>query len=264
MRRPKATCRSIMSRARSAPSAAPFLASRFPLALVKFDDAAGRPASDANGFCIRCATEEPGEAIGRIPTDASQSGDAFEGYTDRKDTEQKILHNVFARGDAWFRTGDLMRMDGGGFFYFVDRIGDTFRWKGENVATSEVAAAIMAFAGIREANVYGVRVPGAEGAAGMAAVVTDGALDLAALRAHLTRRLPPYARPKFLRVADRIATTSTFKHTKIDLVRDGFDPAATTDPIYLDDAANDGLRAARRRALCARQSRRPAPVGLRL
>jgi fatty-acyl-CoA synthase len=219
----------------------PFLASRFPLALVKFDDATGRPARDAHGFCIRCATDEPGEAIGRIPTDASQSGDAFEGYTDRKDTEQKILHNVFARGDSWFRTGDLMRMDAGGFFYFVDRIGDTFRWKGENVATSEVTAAIMAFAGIREANVYGVRVPGAEGAAGMAAVVTDGALDLAALRAHLTRRLPPYARPKFLRVADRIATTSTFKHTKIDLVRDGFDPAATTDPIYLDDAANDAF-----------------------
>jgi fatty-acyl-CoA synthase len=128
-----------------------------------------------------------------------------------------------------------MRMDAAGFFYFVDRIGDTFRWKGENVATSEVAAAIMAFAGIREANVYGVHVPGTEGAAGMAAIVTDGILNLAEFRAHLARRLPPYARPKFLRVADRIAITSTFKHTKSDVARDGFDPAATTDPIYLDD-----------------------------
>jgi fatty-acyl-CoA synthase len=209
---------------------------RFPLALVKFDDSAGRPARDAQGFCIRCATGEPGEAIGRIPTDAAQSGDTFEGYTDRGDSEQKVLRDVFARGDAWFRTGDLMRMDAGGFFYFVDRIGDTFRWKGENVATSEVAAAIMAFAGIREANVYGVRVPGAEGSAGMAAIVTDGDLDLAAFRAHLTRRLPPYARPKFLRVADRIAITSTFKHTKSALQRDSFDPAATSDPIYFDDA----------------------------
>jgi len=219
----------------------PFLASRFPLALVKFDDATGQPARDAHGFCVRCATDAPGEAIGRIPTGASQSGDVFEGYTDRKDTEQKILHNVFARGDCWFRTGDLMRMDSGGFFYFIDRIGDTFRWKGENVATSEVTAAIMAFAGIREANVYGVRVPGAEGAAGMAAIVTDGALDLAEFRAHLARRLPPYARPKFLRVADRISTTSTFKHTKSDLARDGFDPAATSDPIYLDDAAKNAF-----------------------
>jgi fatty-acyl-CoA synthase len=219
----------------------PFLASRFPLALVKFDAVAGRPARDAQGFCIRCATGEPGEAIGRIPADAAQSGDTFEGYTDRRDTEQKILRDVFTRGDAWFRTGDLMRMDSGGFFYFVDRIGDTFRWKGENVATSEVAAAIMAFAGIREANVYGVRVPGTEGAAGMAAIVTDGALDLAAFRTHLAQRLPPYARPKFLRVADRIAITSTFKHTKNEFQRDGFDPAATSDPIYFDDAANNAF-----------------------
>jgi fatty-acyl-CoA synthase len=219
----------------------PFLASRFPLALVKFDAVAGRPARDAQGFCIRCATGEPGEAIGRIPADAAQSGDTFEGYTDRRDTEQKILRDVFTRGDAWFRTGDLMRMDSGGFFTFVDRIGDTFRWKGENVATSEVAAAIMAFAGVREANVYGVRVPGTEGAAGMAAIVTDGALDLAAFRTHLAQRLPPYARPKFLRVADRIAITSTFKHTKNEFQRDGFDPAATSDPIYFDDAANNAF-----------------------
>jgi fatty-acyl-CoA synthase len=219
----------------------PFLASRFPLALVKFDAVAGRPARDAQGFCIRCSTGEPGEAIGRIPADAAQSGDTFEGYTDRKDTEQKILRDVFIHGDAWFRTGDLMRMDSGGFFYFVDRIGDTFRWKGENVATSEVAAAIMAFAGVREANVYGVSVPGTEGAAGMAAIVTDGALDLAAFRAHLAQRLPPYARPKFLRVADRIAITSTFKHTKTEFQRDGFDPAATSDPIYFDDAAKNAF-----------------------
>ncbi len=219
----------------------PFLAARFPLALVKFDDATGRPARDTHGFAIRCAIDQPGEAIGRIATDATQSGDAFEGYTDSKDTAQKILHNVFAPGDCWFRTGDLMRMDAGRFFYFVDRIGDTFRWKGENVATSEVTAAIMAFAGVREANVYGVRVPGTEGSAGMAAIVTDGPLDLAAFRAHLTERLPPYARPKFLRVADRIATTATFKHTKSGLQRDGFDPAATSDPIYVDDAAKDAF-----------------------
>jgi acyl-CoA synthetase (AMP-forming)/AMP-acid ligase II len=119
--------------------------------------------------------------------------------------------------------------------------GDTFRWKGENVATSEVAAAIMAFSGITEANVYGVRVPGNEGAAGMAAIVPDGWLDVAALRAHLAQRLPAYARPKFLRVAKELAKTSTFKHTKNDLQRDGFDPAATRDTIYFDDPASDAF-----------------------
>jgi fatty-acyl-CoA synthase len=121
------------------------------------------------------------------------------------------------------------------------RISDTFRWKGENVATSEVAAAIMAFSGITEANVYGVRVPGAEGAAGMAAIVPNGRLDVAALRAHLAQRLPAYARPQFLRVAKALATTSTFKHTKNDLQRDGFDPGATDDAIYFDNPASDAF-----------------------
>ena len=204
---------------------------------MKFDATAGQPARDADGFCIRCATGEIGEAIGRISTDASHSGGEFEGYTDGKASEQKVLCDVFERGDAWFRTGDLMRMDANGFFYFVDRIGDTFRWKGENVATSEVAAAIMTFPGIKEANVYGVRVPATEGAAGMAAIVADGDLDLVEFRKHLARGLPPYARPLFLRITDKIAATATFKHTKSDLAREGFDPAATGDAIYFDDPA---------------------------
>ena len=215
----------------------PFLAPRFPLALVKFDAAAGLPARDADGFCVRCAPNEVGEAIGRISNDASRSGGEFEGYTDAAASEQKVLRDVFERGDAWFRTGDLMRMDAGAFFYFVDRIGDTFRWKGENVATSEVAAAITAFPGIQEANVYGVRLPGTEGAAGMAAIVADGELDLAEFRKHLARELPPYARPLFLRITDKIAATATFKHTKSDLAREGFDPAATSNAIYFNDPA---------------------------
>ena len=219
----------------------PFLASRFPLALVKFDAAAGEPARGAGGFCIRCETNETGEAIGRIPQDTSQSSGVFEGYTERKDTEQKILRNVFEPGDAWFRTGDLMRMDETGFFYFVDRIGDTFRWKGENVATAEVAAAVTAFAGVKDATVYGVRVPGCEGAAGMAAVVSAGALDLPKLHKHLAQRLPDYARPRFLRIAGKLPATSTFKHSKTELQRDGFDPATTNDPIYFDDAAGNSF-----------------------
>ena len=219
----------------------PFLAHRFPLALVKGDALSGEPARDGNGFCIRCATGEVGEALGRIRGDASSSGGEFEGYTSVRDSEQKVLRDVFERGDAWYRTGDLMRMDASGFFYFVDRIGDTFRWKGENVSTTEVAAVITAFPGILEANVYGVRVPGTEGAAGMAAIVSDGALDLAALRKHLARSLPPYARPLFLCITDRIEATATFKHTKNDLKRQGYDPAATSDAIFFDDPARQAF-----------------------
>jgi len=211
-----------------------YLAHRFPLALVKFDPASGKPARDDNDRCIRCATDEVGEAIGLI-LNSFHAGAEFEGYTDARESEQKILRNVFADGDAWYRTGDLMRIDDSGFYYFIDRIGDTFRWKGENVSTSEVAAAIESFDGIKEVDVYGVSVPGTEGAVGMAAIVADDALDLHEFRRHVARILPPYARPLFVRVTDRIAATSTFKHKKNDLKREGFDPSATSDTIYLDD-----------------------------
>ncbi len=211
-----------------------FLAHRFPLRLVRFDAVAAAPVRDARGFCIRCATNEIGEAIGKIHDGASHGG-TFDGYTDAAESERKILRNVFEPGDAWYRTGDLMRRDAGGFFYFVDRIGDTFRWKGENVSTSEVAAAITAFSGIVEATVYGVAIPGSEGKAGMAAIVCDGPPDFAALRAHLARRLPAYARPLFVRVMEKIAVTGTFKHTKCAHQREGYDPAATDDAIYFDD-----------------------------
>jgi fatty-acyl-CoA synthase len=212
----------------------PFLKHRFPLALVKFDEATGAPLRDDNGRCIRCATGETGEAIGKI-RGAAQTGGDFEGYTSAVDTERKILRDVFEPGDTWYRTGDLMRMDTGGFYYFVDRIGDTFRWKGENVATSEVADAILAFPGIAETVVYCVAVPGTEGAAGMAVLVGKSDLNFAALREHLAQRLPPYARPLFLRIKNGIDVTGTFKHKKSDLVREGFDPKAIQDAIYFDD-----------------------------
>jgi fatty-acyl-CoA synthase len=215
-----------------------FLAHRFPLALVKFDTAKGEPARDADGRCTRCETNEAGEAIGKI-VKAGGAGGEFEGYTSAAETERKILRDVFEEGDAWYRTGDLMRMDAGGFFYFVDRIGETYRWKGENIAASEVAAALTAFPGIAEASVYGVTVPGTEGAAGMAVLVPDGTLDLPELRKHLACRLPAYARPLFLRVKDRIDATGTFKHNKTALARDGFDLTVVSDPIYFDDSAQD-------------------------
>jgi fatty-acyl-CoA synthase len=217
----------------------PFLNHRSPLALVKFDYARDEPSRDADGFCTRCAADETGEALGRIEGGPAH-GQTFEGYTDSAATEKKILRNVFERGDAWFRTGDLMRQDAGGFCHFVDRIGDTFRWKGENVSASEVAAALAEFPGIIEATVYGVPIPGVDGAAGMAALVTDSPLDLTRLRAHLVQRLPTYARPLFLRIQECIAITGTFKHQKADLVREGFDPAATPDATYFGGPATGG------------------------
>jgi fatty-acyl-CoA synthase len=212
----------------------PFLKHRLPVALVKFDYDRGEPARDANGHCIRCVAGEAGEALGRIRSDAGEGAGAFEGYTDGAAAEQKILRNVFEPDDAWFRTGDLMRQDANGFFYFIDRIGDTFRWRGENVSASEVAATLTEFSGIAEAVVYGVAVPGTEGAAGMAAITTRDVVDFAKLRAHIAERLPAYARPLFLRIKTAMAVTGTFKHNKTDLVREGFDPFASTDLIYFD------------------------------
>ena len=213
-----------------------FLAHRFPATLVKFDVAKDEPVRNEQGFCIRCAPNEVGEAIGRILNDPSNIGSRFEGYTSIEASEKKILRDVFEPGDAWFRTGDLMRKDEEGYFSFVDRIGDTFRWKGENVATSEVAEAICAFPGVKEANVYGVAIPGTDGRAGMAALVAHDELDLAALRTHLINRLPEYARPLFLWIQHELEVTATFKHTKTAFVRQGYDPGGTDDAIYFNDA----------------------------
>ncbi len=127
-----------------------------------------------------------------------------------------------------------MRRDAQGFFYFVDRIGDTFRWKAENVSTLEVSEAVGAFPGVTEANVYGVAIPGTEGRAAMAAITASGVLDLAALRNHLRDSLPPYARPLFIRLCPAMDVTTTFKQTKGALVREGFDPSVVADAVYFD------------------------------
>jgi fatty-acyl-CoA synthase len=128
-----------------------------------------------------------------------------------------------------------MQKDEQGYFYFVDRIGDTFRWKGENVATSEVAEAICAFPGMQQACVYGLAVPGADGRAGMAVLVTEDELDLAAFRMHLINRLPAYAVPLFLRIRNDIEVTATFKYTKNVFVHEGYDPVTTSDVMYFND-----------------------------
>ena len=223
----------------------PFLAHRFPATLVKADTSMREPFRGADGFCVRCAVDEIGLAIGRIGggnaegkrDGESGGGGRFAGYTSREETEKKILRNVFAQDDAWFSTGDLMRKDAQGFFYFVDRAGDTFRWKGENVATTEVAEAISALPQVAEASVYGVAIPGTDGRAGMAALVLREHLDLAKLRSHVAARLPTYARPLFVRIQRALAATDTFKQAKGALVAEGYDPRVIADPIYFDDPA---------------------------
>ena len=212
----------------------PYLTHRFSPALVRFDVDTGEPVRGEDGLCIRCEANEPGEALGKLVESGADAGNRFDGYTDPTASEKKIFRNVFKQGDAWVRTGDLMRKDEKGFYYFVDRIGDTFRWKGENVSTSEVAEAICAFPGVRYANVYGVAIPTAEGRAGMAALVADRPLDLAAFRRHLIDRLPSYARPLFLRLQEDIEVTGTFKYSKTELVKQGYEPAAITDTLYFD------------------------------
>ena len=212
-----------------------FLAHRFPAALVKYDAEAEAPVRDSRGFCVRCAPHEVGEAIGRISSDRSNVGSRFDGYTNDEASQEKLLRDVFEPGDVWFRTGDLMRQDEHGYFYFVDRLGDTFRWKGENVATSEVAATICGFPGIKEAAVYGVTIPGSDGRAGMATIAADERFDLAAFRSHIVDCLPDYARPLFLRIREGLDVTDTFKHTKQALMREGYDPSAIRDTIYFND-----------------------------
>jgi fatty-acyl-CoA synthase len=211
----------------------PFLAHRIPVALIEIDAESGLPVRGADGLCVKCRADEAGEAIGQILD--GLPGTRFEGYTDDTASRGKILCDVFAPGDRWFRTGDLMRRDRRGFFSFVSRTGDTFRWKGENVAAAEVAAKMLLWPGVNEAVVYGVAVPGCDGRAGMAAIVADAGLDLAGLRAHLAEHLPAYARPLFLRVCDGLATTATFRPQTRELVRQGYDPASVADTLFFDD-----------------------------
>jgi fatty-acyl-CoA synthase len=199
--------------------------------LVRFDVEKEDVVRGGDGFCIECALDEPGEAIGRI-TEVNR----FEGYSDEQASEKKILRDVFERGDTYFRTGDLLRRDADDYFYFVDRIGDTFRWKGENVSTGEVAEVLSRCPGVLEANVYGVAVPGADGRAGMASLVVEDDFDLEAFHREVADQLASYSRPLFLRILNEIEITGTFKHRKVEATEEGFDPARVTDPLYFLDA----------------------------
>lgn len=209
-------------------------------ALVEVDFATDLPRRDPKtGFCIASKAGAPGEFLFRLP-EGKDLEKRFQGYYgDRAATDRKILRNVFAKGDAWFRTGDVMRWDSEGRIYFHDRIGDTFRWKSENVSTAEVSQALGTHKDVVEANVYGVQLPHHDGRAGCAAVVLAGDGEaheevLAGLGEHVRRTLPKYAAPVFLRVTrpGKMATTGTNKQQKHDLRVEGVDP---------DKMGGDGL-----------------------
>jgi fatty-acyl-CoA synthase len=209
-----------------------YLRSQLNIRLIQYDVEADEPARGPNGRCIECRPGEIGEAIGQIKADIRHD---FSGYADKAASKKKILQDVFTTGDAWFRTGDLMKQDSDGYFYFVDRIGDTYRWKGENVSTSEVEQRLAEAPGVREVIAYGVQVPGHDGRAGMITVVPDGRFGVKKFAAFVNEELPPFARPVFVRVARELETTGTFKYRKVDLVKDGFDPAMEDDVHVRDD-----------------------------
>jgi acyl-CoA synthetase (AMP-forming)/AMP-acid ligase II len=199
-------------------------------AIVRWDEGKQDFVRRSDGRLQRCRTGEAGVMLGKI-----DDGSGFDGYRDRAATEGKIVRGAFEASDAWFNTGDLMRVDCRRNLYFADRLGDTFRWKGENVSTIEVEEQIASWPAAREVNVYGVSVAGTEGRAGMAALVLAPgvAFDPASFKAHVDRTLPKYARPVFVRIEGSLETTTTLKLKKGDLQRQGIDVAASGAPIFV-------------------------------
>ncbi|WP_410480582.1 long-chain-acyl-CoA synthetase [Pseudomonas plecoglossicida] len=210
---------------------------RTNLRLVRYDVENDCHPRDENGFYQLCKVGEVGEAMGFIVDHPDIGGGRFEGYTCAAATESKIRRNVLQAGDAWWSSGDLLREDADGYCYFVDRIGDTYRWKSENVSTQEVADALSDLPGLELINVYGVQVPEHEGRAGMAAVLMQPGhvFDPQALYQLAEARLPRYAAPVFVRVSAAADMTSTFKLRKVDLQRQGYCPQACADPLFIRD-----------------------------
>ncbi|KAI5097868.1 very long-chain acyl-CoA synthetase, partial [Silurus meridionalis] len=208
-----------------------FLQKKFsPHALIQYDTDIQELVRNSRGRCVPVPTGETGLLVCKITKITP-----FEGYAgDPQQTEKKKLHNVFEEGDVYLNSGDLMRMDHQGFIYFQDRVGDTFRWKGENVATTEVADVISELDFVGDVNVYGVKVSGHEGRVGMAALTLQDKQQFDCKKAfnHVTRFLPAYARPRFIRILRSMELTGTFKQVKMSLMKDGFDPERVTPPIY--------------------------------
>lgn len=206
---------------------------------IRYDMETEAHVVDADGKPVEAKPGEVAELIAEVLGGTGVAG-FFEGYTAAEATEAKLLRNLWKEGDVWFRSGDLVRFDADDYFFFVDRIGNTFRWKSENVSTEEVAGVLGNFPGPEMVNVYGVRVPGTEGRAGMVALTfaDAGAFDPAAFWRFASARLAPYAVPLFVRVSGHTDMTSTFKLRKVDLQREGYAPQSTGgDPLFVADPA---------------------------
>ncbi|KAH9258693.1 hypothetical protein BASA81_003195 [Batrachochytrium salamandrivorans] len=204
--------------------------------LVRYDPETQEIVRDPKtGRCIECAPGEAGEAVAEMKGRAAGSFDGYLG--DKEQSEKKLLRNVFRDGDCYFRTGDLLMRDALGYYYFVDRMGDTFRWKGENVATTEVAEVVSGVRGVLEVTVYGVLVPGKDGRACCAAIVPkdDETLDLEHMYSLCHQQLPAYAQPLFVRILPKLATTGTFKHQKNELRDEGANLDKVKDKMYFLD-----------------------------
>lgn len=202
--------------------------------MLRYDQGSDELVRDADGRYILCQPGEVGELHGQIRRGNGEWVAPFEGYTTEADTEAKIRRDVFEPGDAWWRSGDLFRFDEDGYFHFVDRIGDTFRWKGENVSTTEVAQQLSVYADAETTNVYGVKVPGHEGRACMVALEMKAgrAFDPQTFHRCVSDTLPVYAQPLFVRILAQPEVTANFKLRKVRLRDEGFDPRTVSDPLY--------------------------------
>jgi fatty-acyl-CoA synthase len=207
-----------------------------PVAFVEYDPETGEPVRDDKGRVRKVRGGKPGLLLSKVT-----NKQPFEGYTDAKASAKKLVRNAFRDGDVWLNTGDLMRPQGWRHAAFVDRLGDTFRWKGENVATTDVEAAVSADPAVEAVTVFGVQVPGTDGRAGMAAVVLAGDKDVdgASLAKTVYEHLPSYAVPLFVRVVDSLEQTSTFKRKKADLREQGYG-SDVGDPLYVLKGREEG------------------------
>ncbi|WP_297592344.1 long-chain-acyl-CoA synthetase FadD6 [Mycobacterium sp.] len=207
-----------------------------PVAYVEYDPDTGQPLRDDSGRVRRVPAGQPGLLLS--PVNRLQP---FDGYTDQESTEKKLVRNAFREGDCWFNSGDVMSPQGLGHAAFVDRLGDTFRWKGENVATTQVEAALASDESVEDCTVFGVEVPRTGGRAGMAAVkLRDGAeFDGQSLARAVYEQLPGYALPLFVRVVESIEQTTTFKSRKVELREQAYGPDVQ-DPLYVLAGRGDG------------------------
>lgn len=203
----------------------------YPISIIAADPFTGEPIRDRNGLCRICGPNEPGVFIGKIV--AGDPSRQFLGYADKKATDKKILRDIFKKGDLAFLSGDILVADEVGNLFFKDRTGDTFRWKGENVSTSEVEALVSNEAGYRDVVVYGVKITNMEGRAGMAAILDpEHKINLEEFAIGIKKQLPAYAIPLFIRLLCKVDVTGTFKLKKIDLQIEGFNPNIIEDDIF--------------------------------